>query len=138
MRKIRKRYGILVPALLLMIALCACGGGKVDDAELTVGTSYLYSEKEIQSAMRVVMNQVERGFESCKLLTLTYDEESSVKEADHWAEQYEADEAIVLESSFYVIGSKNPTLNPNSTYRGWEWILTRTGNGNWELQTCGY
>jgi hypothetical protein len=128
---------IAIFALLLVLILSGCGG-KVDDAKLTIGTSYLYSEKEIQSAMRVVMNQFERGFESCKLLTLTYDEESSVREADDWAEQYEADEAIVLESSFYVIGSKNPTLNPNSTYRGWQWILTRNGNGRWELQTCGY
>ena len=119
-----KRAGWLI-LTLLMLFLCACGG-KVDDAELTIGTSFLYSEKEIRSAMDVVMDQFERGFESCKLLTLSYDEESSVKEADHWAEQYEADEAIVLESSFYVIGSKNPTLNPNSTYRGWQ------------LQTCGY
>ena len=130
-----KRIAIFV--LLLVLILSGCGG-KVDDAELTIGTSYLYSEKEIQSAMRVVMNQFERGFESCKLLTLTYDEELSAKSADDWAEQYEADEAIVLESSFYVIGNKNPTLNPNSVYRGWQWILTRNGNGTWELQTCGY
>ena len=133
-----KRLLAFVLAILCVLPLSACGGEKVDDAELTVGTSGLYSEKEIRSAMSVVMDQFERGFESCKLLTLTYDEESSVKEADHWAEQYEADEAIVLESSFYVIGNKNPSLNSNSTYRGWQWILTRNGNGRWELQTCGY
>ena len=132
-----KRLLAFVLVVLCVLPLSACGG-KVDDAKLAIGTSYLYSEKEIRSAMDVVMDQFERGFESCKLLTLTYDEESSVKEADHWAEQYEADEAIVLESSFYVVGSKNPTLNPNSTYRGWQWILTRNGHGRWVLQTSGY
>ncbi len=131
-----KRVGWLMLSLLLFF-LCACGG-KVNDAELTIGPSSLYEENEIRSAMRVVMDQFERGFESCVLLTLAYDEEDSLKSADEWAAQYEADEAIVLESSFYVVGNKNPTLNPNSTYRGWQWILTRNGHGRWELQTCGY
>ena len=43
----------------------------------------------------------------------------------------------MLTSSFEV-GENGPvTLNPNSTYRNWQWILTRSG-GIWKLRDSGY
>jgi len=131
-----KRFAAAVLAFLLLLSGCG-RGGTTDDVELTIGPSRLYGEGEIHRAMNLVINQFESGFEGCELLTLVYDEAASLRSADGWAEQYHADEAIVLESSFYVRG-ENPTLNAFSTYEGWEWILTRSGNGAWELQTWGY
>ena len=73
--------------------------------------------------------------EGCVLLKLWYDEEVSLKQADEWAEQYGAKEAIVLLSDFYV--TKNPTFSSNTTMKNWSWILVRN-NGGWELKTSGY
>ena len=134
----RKKLCLLLAVLLLTALLCGCSrGGNADNVELTIGPSQLYGESEIRQAMKLVIDQFESGFESCELLTLVYNEADSLRSADEWAEQYHADEAIVLESSFYVRG-KNPTLNAFSTYESWEWILTRSGHGAWTLQTWGF
>ena len=54
-----------------------------------------------------------------------------------WSENYGA-EAIVLKSDFYVDdGGRSATLEPDETYRNYEWILTKTVFG-WELRTWGY
>ena len=129
-----KRICNFLTVLLIVLLLTACGD--VSNVERVMRVSECYTETEIHDAMDIVTAYFREEFDGCRLKNLRYDE--PLAEQQEWAKQYDADEAIVLESSFYVIGSKNPTLNPNSTYRGWEWILTRTGNGNWELQTCGY
>ena len=62
-----------------------------------------------------------------------------VEEFEGWAEQYDAEQAIVLVSSFDVDSSGGDgSLNPNSTYDNWKWILTRNDNEKWTLQTWGY
>lgn len=129
------KKNIFTITLLFLFMLVGCG--KVTGVNETIGPSQLYSESEIQSAMNLVKTQFSTGFEGCVLLDLWYDEEFSSKHADDWAEQYKADEAIVLLSNFYVSGNKNPTLNPNSKYENWNWILVRS-NGGWHLKDWGY
>lgn len=120
---------------IALAALLLSGCGKVSGVNETIGPSAIYSESEIQSAMDVVKRQFSAGFEGCALLELWYDEEASLREADEWAEQYGAKEAIVLLSDFYV--TKNPTFSSNSTMRNWSWILVRN-NGGWQLKDWGY
>lgn len=129
------RKTVLPLMLALLILLSGCG--KVSGVNETIGPSVLYSDGEIKSAMNLVKTKFSSGFEGCILLDLWYDEEYSSKRADEWAEQYEADEAIVLLSNFFVAGNKNPTLNPNSKYENWNWILVRS-NGGWQLKDWGY
>lgn len=126
-----------IPALALALLVLLSGCGKVSGVNETIGPSDLYSEGEIKNAMSLVKSKFSTGFESCILTDLWYDEEYSLERADHWAEQYGAKEAIVLLSDFYVVGSKNPTLNPNSKYERWNWILVRS-NGSWQLKDWGY
>ena len=121
--------------LVLALSLLLIGCGKVSGVEETIGPSAIYSENEIQSAMDIVKRQFSTGFEGCTLLELWYDEEVSLKEADEWAEQYGAKEAIVLLSNFYV--TKNPTFSSHSTMKNWIWVLVRN-HGGWELKTSGY
>lgn len=130
-----RKLCVLLAALVLCM-LCACGG-EVSGAELTAGPSELYSVEELCRAMGVVTEHFEQEFDHCKLLTLVYDEAVSQRSADGWARQYGADEAIVLKSSFYV-GKSGGGLEANETYEGWQWILTRSGNGEWTLRTWGY
>lgn len=127
------RKAFLAITLAVLVLLSGCG--KVSGVKETIGPSAIYSEREIQSAMDVVKRQFATGFEGCTLLELWYDEEVSLKQAEEWAAQYEAKEAIVLLSDFYV--TKNPTFSSNSTMKNWGWILVRN-NGGWELKTSGY
>lgn len=135
----RKCGLLLFLALLCTMLLAACGGGNVEGAVLEVGSSQVYSEAEIEAAMKIVLDHFDCEFTGCTLTRLSYEEEKSAKASGEWAAQYEADEAIVLYSSFDVDDSGGDgSLNPNSTYDHWQWILTRSDGGKWTLQTWGY
>ena len=66
-------------------------------------------------------------------------EGSSGKEGNEsWAEQYDAEEAMVLYSDFDVDSSGGDgSLNPNSTYTDWSWVLVRENGGAWKIATWG-
>lgn len=131
-----KRFLSLILLILSLSLLISCG--TVSDINLSFGSSELYTEKEIRSAMNEVVRHFSLNFKGCDLTDLWYDEDFSLKQADDWAEQYQADEAIVLLSNFDVDESGGDgSLNPNSTYANWMWILVRD-NGGWELKTWGY
>lgn len=133
----KKRGTALLSALLLVLSLAACG--KTQGYTVIVPYDAHYSEKEIRAAMRVATRYFEKEFDGCTLLSISYDE-AKVRDAEPaWATQYDADEAIVLLSSFHVdAGGGDGSLNPNSDYTGWQWILVRSGGGNWQLKTWGY
>lgn len=134
MRKIMS----LTALLLCLVLLTACGGGDVRTVARHIGTCERYSERQIADAMDEVEEFFKAEFDGCKLIRLSYDEEETLDRARGWSEQYDA-EAIVLLSDFSVDSSGGDgSLNPNDTYRNWQWILTRTGTGGWELQTWGY
>ena len=78
-------------------------------------------------------------FDGCTLTKLSYPGDTYADEFDEWAEQYDADEAIVILSSFDVDSSGGDgSLNPDSTYDDWKWILIRNDSGNWEHVDHGY
>ena len=132
----KKLCSILAVLVLLSALLTGCGN--VREVELNIGPSDLYSRSELRQATDLILRQF-RHFEGCTLLTLEYDEERSREVGKSWASQYQDDEAIVLYSSFYVDESGvNPSLNPGQTYRNYQWVLTRSNDGNWKLQTWGY
>jgi hypothetical protein len=124
--------------VLCVMLLTACGGGDVSEVGRQVGEPMLFSEQEVDQAMDEVVKFFRAEFDGCKLLNLRYDEEWNREAAEGWARQYDAEEAIVLLSDFKVNSSGGDgSLNPDSTYRNWKWILIRVGNG-WELKTWGY
>ena len=111
----KKRWAALILAILLVLSLAACG--KTQGYTVVVPYDAHYSETEIRAAMRVAVRYFEQEFDGCTLLSIYYDE-SKVKDAEpEWAAQYNADEAIVLLSSFHVDSSGGDgSLNPNSDY----------------------
>lgn len=98
-----------------------------------------YSEEEVEAAMDVVTKYFKKNFKGCELKSLSYDEDYSSLQEKDWIEQYQADEAIVLSSEFTTDSrGGDGSLDPDSTYKGWDWVLTRTAVGKWILQTWGY
>ncbi|MBR2041241.1 MAG: hypothetical protein IKL57_05450 [Oscillospiraceae bacterium] len=122
--------------LAIIFIVCFSGCGIPFTAKKIIDESEIYSERDIEKAMNAVYCEF-AGFEGCVLLELEYDEEYSKERADDWAENYGADEAIVLLSKFYV-AAENGSLTPGKTYSKWNWILVRNNNGPWKLMTWGY
>ena len=134
-----KKIKVLLSLVLCLMLLTACGGGDVRGAGRQMGESARFSRAEIAHAMDQAEDHFRKEFDGCKLLNLRYDEEKTYAEAEEWAAQYGADEAIVLYSDFEVDSSGGDgSLNPDSTYRNWKWVLTRNEKGAWELKTWGY
>ena len=122
----------------LLISLAACGG---DVSKVKIGEyhSEIYSDGEIMSAINEVMDYFKANFSGCTLTEITYiGDEENQKETDV-AKRNNADDVIVLISSYYVDSSGgNGSLKPNSTYENWQWILVRSNGGTWRHVDHGY
>lgn len=125
---------------LFALLLTGCGkGGNASQVQVITGESQLFTEREIENAMEEAMNYFRKEFDGCTMTKIEYNEEKSGASAEEWARQYGADEGIVLYSSFDVDASGGDgSLNPNSTYNNWQWVLTRNAGENWVLRTWGY
>lgn len=138
-KKLRLWILLILIALAGMFSQRLLGGGDVSQVQRVIGESSLYSKADIEQMMDTVERTFRREFKGCTLLELEYDEAFSQKQSGDWAEQFRTDEAVVLTSSFQVDGSGGDgSLNPNSTYSKWMWVLTRNEGGDWKMQTWGY
>ena len=131
-----KKCLAFIMAVTLAISLSGCGVAVT--ANKIIPDSDIFTKSEIKSAMNKVSKHFMFHFEGCVLLELEYDEEYSKERAADWAENYGADEAIVLLSKFFVAGDSDGSLEPGETYKDWNWILVRNKGGSWKLKTWGY
>ena len=134
-----RRQFALILVLLCVLTLAACGG-KTDIALIALDDSTLYSEEELLDAVDVVMDTFQRGYGDCTLLNVEYDEEFSLERAEGWAQQYGAEEVVILLTDFYVgmdAMAVGP-MNPGGTCSNYQWILSRNNGGRWTLQDRGY
>lgn len=132
---------LLLSAIMLFI-FCSCadtGFGDVSRVEVIATESQAYTQAEINSAIKTAKNYFKQTFGGCKLLAIGYAGDDSIEEAKEWVKTYEADKAIILISDFEVDSSGGDgSLEPNSTYTEWEWVLVKNGNGPWKHATHGY
>ena len=113
---------ILIILVILILSLNACGGN-INDVNFIDVDSEIYSETEINGAIDIVLRYFKDNFKGCTLTEIHYIGDNSYEEFVEWAEQYKADQAIVLVSSFDVGSSGGDgSLNPNSRYDSWKWI----------------
>ena len=132
-----KKIKVLLSLVLCLVLLTACGGGDVRNVKRIPGESQLYSEGEINSAMNVVLDFFQKEFDGCTMTEIRYEEEKYAERQRLESEDY-GREVIILLTDFDVDSSGGDgSLNPNSTYRNYQWTLTRTLFG-WELQDWGY
>ena len=132
-----KKIRMLALLLLATVLLTACGGGNVRHVKREMGESALYSQGEIRAAMNEVVGFFRKEFDGCILTGLEYDEGRMGERQQMEAEEL-GREVIILLAEFRVDGSGGDgSLNPNSTYRNYQFTLTRTLLG-WEIRDWGY
>jgi len=130
---------VAVICAIVLLSSSVFAKGDTRNYKRIIGDSTIFSESEINSAMDVAVKHFKYHFDGCTLTEIAYDEEFSNKSADSRAENYNADKAIVLTSSFNTDDfAGEGSFNPNSTYTRWQWVLTKNGIGGWKLQTWGY
>lgn len=112
--------------ILLVFSLSACGGN-VNEVNTHNVESEIYSEEDIAAAIDTIKKEFKSNWKGCTLTEIYYAGDDSSKDHQDWADRNNADEVIVLLSSFDVDSSGGDgSLNPNSTYNDWKWILVRT------------
>ncbi len=142
----KKAMGYLL-IIFLIFTFSACGRvGNTASVELVIGESQQFSEREIHAAIDRVKLKF-RGFQGCTLTKLWYDEEQSNNIAAAYI-QYgkgsvngaKTGDVMVLLADFTVDASGGDgSLNPNSTYSSWKWILVREQpSGPWRVDDWGY
>lgn len=125
-------------ALLLLLILTGCGGN-VSQVEIQEVPSQIYSEAEIDAAVDTAIRYFRQHFSGCTLTQIAYAGDEKAAAMEEWAERAQVEAAIILVSSFDVDASGGDgSLNPNSTYTGWQWILVRSADGTWEHRDHGY
>ena len=122
----------------MLICLSACGG-KVSDAQTLEYHSDVYTDAQINDAIQVTRRYFRKEFSGCTLVDITYLGDDKQADFQDWADRNDADQVIVLVSTFTVDASGGDgSLNPNSTYTNWKWILVRNDGGKWRHVDHGY
>ena len=133
-----KRFLYTILCILLALGLCACGGN-VNEAKTHDVASEIYTQKDIKSAIDTIKAEFRLIWKGCSLTEIYYAGDEYTKDYQDFADWHNADEVIVLLSSFDVDSSGGDgSLSPNSTYDNWNWILVRTSNGIWKHVDHGY
>lgn len=139
-----KKATLVIIILILTLIFTGCGrkdrGGNIDNVYVPDWKpSEIYSDDDIEAAYQTVKDYFSDKFDGCTLTKVYYPGDTYVDEFNEWAAHYDADEAIVILSSFDVDSSGGDgSLNPNSTYDNWSWILIRNDGGDWEHVDHGY
>ena len=134
-----KKLASVIILFLLIFSLCACNGGKTDGVTIPFVDSETYSQEDIDSAVNTIIKEFKAGWSGCTLTEIYYAGDDVSAEYQDWAERYNADEVIVLLSSFDTDSrARNNGLNSDFTYKNWNWILVRTSGGDWKHVDHGY
>jgi hypothetical protein len=142
-----KKIGLHIGLLLITFSLIACKApGKTDNASVSIEKSNKFTTEEINQAVSSVKDKF-KNFKGCTLTDLWYDEEKSndfisgyLSHGKGSVNGAEPENIIVLLSNFDVDASGGDgSLNPNSTYSNWNWILIRESKtGTWRVDDWGY
>jgi hypothetical protein len=122
----------------ILLCLVACVGN-ISNVESPAVDSQVYSQEEIEQAMQVIEKEFKQNWSGCTLKELYYAGDTMCLEYSEVAGSFESDEILVLLSSFDDDASgKDGSLNLDSTYTTWKWILARRQNEDLSLVDVGY
>lgn len=129
--------------ILLIIALVLAFNKKdanKENVKISIGDSKIYSKEELNEAIKIVLDTFDFP---ATLNEIYYDEEKSKLNSNEYITRYGVDDAIILQCNFTTysntdIGFLMPgSLNPNSEYTDYSFVLVRNGNETWNLKTYG-
>jgi len=133
-----KKAIIFLISATVLFSLSACGGN-VRNVNIIDVASEIYTSDEIMSAIETIIKEFDKDWSGCTLKEIYYAGDDITQGYQDWADRNDADEVIVLLSSFDVDGSGGDgSLNSNSSYHHWNWILVRTNSGEWQHVDHGY
>ena len=133
-----KSATMILIVVAMSLFLCACGGN-VKNVKIIEKESEKYSSEEINSAIEIIIKEFKENWKGCKLNKICYAGDESLDAYQDWADRNNANEVIVLLSSFDVDSSGGDgSLEANSTYDDWNWILVRNKGGKWKYVDHGY
>lgn len=142
-----KRLICILLSFTVLLSMSACNvqlntTGDVKNVKIEKWeASKLYSDDEINSAIKAVENYFKKEFGGCTLTKITYagDTESLDETVYRKDNGYDYDKVIILVSSFDTdsFGSDG-VLTPNSTYDNWIWIMGKKHGGRWKHIDHGF
>ena len=133
-----KKIFVFLICVMSIFGLTACGGD-VKNVKIMDKESKMYTSNDINSAIETIKKDFQNDWKGCTLKEIYYAGDDVSKEHQDWADRNDADEVLVLLSSFDVdFSGGDGSLNPNSTYDNWMWILVRNKYGQWEHVDHGY
>ncbi|MDE6659884.1 MAG: hypothetical protein K2K01_07210 [Eubacterium sp.] len=123
--------------MIFSFSACSCNCGNVENVNIKTVESKIYSQEDIDDAIQTILTEF-KNWNGCTLTEIYYVGDEDMKD-QVYTDIYGGDEAIVLLSSFDVDSSGGDgSLNRNSTYDNWMWILVRDKGGNWKHVDHGY
>lgn len=133
-----RKVSIFLLCLVMIISLSACGGD-IKNVNVVDVESEKFTSDDISSAIETIKKEFDRNWNGCALKEIYYAGDETSKDHQDWADRNDVNEVIVLLSSFEVDSSGGDgSLNPNSRYDGWKWILVRNTEGQWKHVDHGY
>ena len=123
--------------IMVVFSLSACGG-KVSNVKTQEVESSIYSQEDINQAIEVIKNDFKSEWKDCTLQEIYYAGDDYNKGYEDWAARNNADDVIVLLSTFKTGSFAEEGLNKNSTYSKYNWILVRSDDGQWKRVDNGY
>lgn len=134
-----KKITMIMLLFFAFVMLFSGCGGNTNNVKTHKVDSKIYSQEDISSAIEVIEKEFESRWKGCTLTEIYYAGDEKSKDHKDWADRNNADEVIVLLSSFDVDSSGgDASLNPNSTYDNWMWILVRENGDQWKHVDHGY
>ncbi len=127
--------------IVIVISLPACQdtNTSVDDYEKIIEDSEFYSREDIEAAMDVVIETFKKDYTGCTLKVIAFDEDETFLSGDEYADSYNADECIIITTTFETNDDVSDLgLNKNTTYDDYEWVLVRSNKGKWKIKDRGY
>ncbi len=139
-----KKIMVFMLGFLLLFTTAGCSRADMSKVKIECGTSSLYTEEEMLSAIEVIKEQFST-FEGCELHSLTYASDELCSDPDNlsWMNDLAKDqeeaftECICFDSSFRSPKKGGGAWAANKEYT-WSWWLARSDGGAWKLMTWGY
>ena len=141
-----KRINAILILFALLLSLTSCSGVTLF-SNVSYAESDIYTDEEIAAAMEEVKKNFKRVWEGCVLLDISYKGDALLETDNYkkYAEEYQADDVIVISIDFYVPALASLpgfgdtfVVETNHKYEDWNCVLLRYDGGGWEYIGGGY